>query len=110
MLGIVRTHLTRMVTWFKTHCNVMTLKKRLPSVTTGVSAINQTIQFVMYTLRAWTKQSKEQLLAHSRTLLDTSMKLVTTLALLTLGVLGLLAHLIVYLIQQLASKLWKRGQ
>jgi CHASE3 domain sensor protein len=110
MLGTVRMILTRMVTWLKTHLSVTTLKKRLQSVTTGASAINQTIRSAMHTLRAWTKQSKEQLLVHSRTLLDTSMKLVITLALLTLGVLGLLAHLIVLMIQQLASKLWKRGQ
>ena len=110
MLGTVRTHLTRMVTWMKTHCNVTTLKKRLQSVTTGVSAINQKILSVMHTLRAWTKQSKEQLLAQSQTLVVSLMKLVTTLVILTLGVIGLLAHLIVYLIQQLASKLQKKGQ
>lgn len=110
MLGTVRTHLTQMVTWLKTHCNATTLKKLWLSVTTGASAINQKIRSVMHTLRAWTKQSKEQLLAQSQTLVVSLMKLVTTLAILTLGVLGLLAHLIVYLIQQLASKLQKKGQ
>lgn len=110
MLGTVRTILTQTVTWLKTHLSVTTLKKRLQSVTTGVSAINQKIRSVMYTLRAWTKQSKEQLLAQSQTLVVSLMKLVTTLVILTLGVIGLLAHLIVHLIQLLALKLQKRGQ
>ena len=110
MLGTVRTHLTQMVTWLKNHLSVTRLKKRLQSVTTGASAINLTIQFVKDTLHAWIKQSKEQLLAQSLTLVELLMKLVTTLVILTLGVTGLLAHLIVHLIQQLASKLQKRGQ
>lgn len=110
MLGIVRTHLTRMVTWLKTHLSVTTLKNLWLSVTTGASAINQKIRSVMHTLHALTKQSKEQLLAQSRTLVVSLMKVVSILAILTLGVIGLLAHLIVYLIQQLASKLQKRGQ
>lgn len=110
MLGIVRTHLTRMVTWLKTHLSVTTLKNLWLSVTTGASAINQKIQSAMHTLHALTRQSKEQLLAQSRTLVVSLMKVVSILAILTLGVAGLLAHLIVYLIQQLASKLQKRGQ
>lgn len=110
MLGTVRTHLIQMATWMKTHLSVTTLKKRLQSVTTGASAINQTIQFVKDTLLAWIKQSKEQSLAASLTLLETLIKLVTTLVILSLGVLGLILHLIVYLIQLLASKLQKRGQ
>ena len=110
MLGTVRMILTRMVTWFQTHCSVTTLQKKWQSVTTGASVINQKILSAMHTLRAWTKQSKEQLLAQSQTLVVSLMKLVTTLVILTLGVIGLLAHLIVYLIQQLASKLQKKGQ
>jgi hypothetical protein len=110
MLGTVRMILTRMVTWFQTHYSVTTLQKKWQSVTTGVSAINQKIRSAMHTLRAWTKQSKEQLLAQSQTLVVSLMKLVTTLVILTLGVTGLLAHLIVHLIQQLASKLQKKGQ
>ncbi len=110
MLGTVRMILTRMVTWFQTHCSVTTLQKKWQSVITGVSATNLTIQFAKDTLLAWIKQSKEQSLAASLTLLETLIKLVTTLVILTLGVIGLLAHLIVYLIQQLASKLQKKGQ
>ena len=110
MLGTVRTILTQTVTWLKTHLSVTTLKKRLQSVTTGVSTINHQIRFAISSLHALTKQSKEQLLAQSRTLLVTLMKLVSILAILALGLAGLLAHLIVWLIQQLASKLWKRGQ
>jgi hypothetical protein len=99
-----------MATWMKSHWLVTTLKKKLQSVITGVSTINQKILSVMHTLHALTKQSKEQLLAQSRTLVVSLMNLVSILAILSLGVIGLLAHLIAHLTQQLASKLWKRGQ
>ena len=110
MLGTVLTHLRTKVTSLKARLNATASMWTQRLKQYGVQHINQKIQSAITTSRAWTKQSKEQLLAHSRTLLDTSMKLVTTLALLILGVLGLLAHLIVLMIQRLASKLWKREQ
>ena len=110
MLGTARTHLTRMVTWLRTLSFVTRLKNLWHYLNTGVSTINHQIRSAISSLHALTKQSKEQLLAQSRTLLVTLMKLVSILAILALGLAGLLAHLIVHLIQQLASKLWKRGQ
>lgn len=110
ILGTVRTHLTQMVTWLKTRFNVTTLKKKLQSVTTGVSAINLTILFVKDTILAWIKQSKDQLPAQSLTLVELLTKLGTTLVALSLGVLGWILHLIVYQIPQRVLNLLKKGQ
>jgi ABC-type cobalamin transport system permease subunit len=110
MLGTVTTHLTRMATWLKNHWSAMELKKKWLSLTIGVWGISQTIQSVMLTLLALTKQNKEQLLVQSRTLLDLLMSLVTTFVKLSLGVGGLLVHLIVSQIHRVVLKLQSKGQ
>jgi hypothetical protein len=110
MLGTVLMNLTRMATWLKTRFNAMILTPLLQLWTTGVSAINQAIQSVKTTLLAWTKQNKEQLLAQSHLLLVSLMKVGSILVILTVGLIGLLAHLIVNLYHLLVSKLLKKGQ
>lgn len=110
ILGTVRTYLTQMVTWLKTRFNATTLKKKLQSVTTGVSTISLTILFVKDTILAWIKQSKDQLPAQSLTLVELLTKLGTTLVALSLGVLGWILHIIVYQIPQRVLKVLKKGQ
>ena len=109
MLGTVTTHLMKMATWLKTRWSALVSNHQLPLWTTGVSRINQTILSVKTTLLAWTKQNKEQLLAQSHLLLVSLMKVGSILVILTVGLIGLLAHLIVNLYQQLVSNLFRKG-
>ena len=52
ILGTVRTHLTQMVTWLKSHLTATTLKSPLLYLSIGVLAICQKIQSVINTLLA----------------------------------------------------------
>ena len=110
MLGTVLTSLRTMATWMKTRFNAMILNPLWHWKNTGVSVISRMIQSAISLLRAWIKPSKDQLVALSHTLLASSIKVVTTLALLILGLSGLLCLTIVHLCQLLASKLQRRGQ
>ena len=108
MLGTVLTHLRTMATWLKTRFNAMILTPLSHWKTTGASTINQQIQSVISSLRASIKQSKDQLLAQSLTLLECLIKVVTTSVILVLGLSGLLYQTIAHLYHKLASKIWRK--
>ena len=113
MLGIVRTHLTQMVTWLKARWSAMILKMKSLFPNTGASVIDQMIQFVQHIynhLRAAIKLSIKQFPVLSLTLLAWLINLVIILALLTAGLLGLLLLAIVNLCQRLVLKLQNKGQ
>lgn len=113
MLGTVHTHLTRMASWLKNRYNVMILTPMLRFRNTGVSAINrmtQSVQHILSKVRVATQWNKDQLLVQSQILLDLLMKVVLTLVLVTVGVIGLLARIIVHLLHLLASKVKRKEQ
>ena len=110
ILGIVRTHLTQMVTWLKSHLNAMTLKKKWLSLNIGVLTICQKIQSVGTTLHAWIKQNKDQLVVQIQTQLGLLTKHVSTHVHQIHGVLGKLRQKVVSLIPQRVLNLLKKGQ
>lgn len=110
ILGTVRTHLTQMVTWLKSHFNATTLKNPLLYLSIGVLAICQKIQSVVNTLLARIKQSKDQLVAQIQTQVGLLTKHVSTRVAQIHGLLGKLRQKAVSLIPQRVLKLLKKGQ
>ena len=110
ILGTVRTHLTQMVTWLKSHLTATTLKSPLLYLSIGVLAICQKIQSVINTLLARIKQSKDQLVAQIQTQVGLLTKHVSTHVAQIHGVLGKLRQKVVSLIPQRVLKLLKKGQ
>ena len=110
ILGTVRTHLTQMVTWLKSHLTATTLKSPLLYLSIGVLAICQKIQSVVNTLLARIKQSKDQLVAQIQTQVGLLTKHVSTRVTQIHGVLGKLRQKVVSLIPQRVLKLLKKGQ
>ena len=110
MLGTVLTHLRQKVTSLKDQLSAMgsTWIQRLKQY--GVLPINQAIQSVKTTVLAAIKQNKDQLLVQIQTLLVSLMKVVSILVVLTLGVIGLLVQIIVWLYHRLVLSLSKKEQ
>ena len=110
ILGIVRTHLTQMVTWLKTHLNATTLKSPLLYLSIGVLTICQKIQSVVTTLLAQIKQSKDQLVVQIQTQVGLLTKHVSIHVHQIRGHLGKLRQKVVSLIPQRVLNLLKKEQ
>ena len=110
MLGIVRTHLTQMVTWLKTRFNATTLKSPLLYLSIGVLAICQKIQSVINMLLARIKQNKDQLVAQIQTQVELLTKHVSTRVAQIHGRIGKLRQKVVSLIPQRVLKVLKKEQ
>lgn len=110
ILGTVRTHLTQMVTWLKSHLNATTLKSPLLYLSIGVLTICQKIQSVVTTLLARIKQSKDQLVVQIQTQVGLLTKHVSTRVAQIHGQLGKLRQRAVSLIPQRVLKALKKEQ
>ena len=90
--------------------SLMSFWKRGFALKETITTMTHTAQHILSKVRVATQWTTEQLLVQSQILLDTLMKAILTLVLLTVGVVGLSARIIVALLHKLASKAQKKDQ